>query len=254
MLYHRRPAPPLSRHIEQIWFCENYQASHARERVLPTGGFGLILDLAAPGSLIAGMRSKYIVLETAALRSILGVMFRPGGARAFFDAPLDEFFNRDVALDCQWGRSAGALVSRLAETPSIDGKFDVVEAELIARMNGRAALHPAVTYAVADLFRNRHAGAIREISLDSGLSRRRLSQLFREQIGMTPKLYCRVHRFQQVLSQISSGSPVDWADVAIAGGFSDQSHLVHEFRDFSGMTPTEYTQADRPSRNHVPLE
>ena len=255
MLYARRPAPPLSAHIEQLWYCENYQAPHARERVLPNSSFDLILDLACgEAPLICGMRSQYVVIETALLRAILGVTFRPGGARAFFDTPSDEFFNRDVPLGCVWGSGAAALVACLQEAPTAREKFDCVEAALLARASRRSGMHPAVRQALAAFERSRHAGSVRDVSIDTGLSRRRLGQLFREQVGVTPKLYCRLKRFQSVVQQIARGGPVDWADVALAGEYTDQSHLTHDFREFSGITPGSYLAADRPHPNHVPID
>ena len=87
-----------------------------------------------------------------------------------------------------------------------------------------------------------------------GLSRRRFGELFREQVGATPKLYCRLRRFQEVVRRATTGSEIDWTDVAVAGGYCDQAHLAHEFRNFSGLTPGEYAAADRPFANHVPIE
>jgi AraC-like DNA-binding protein len=256
MLCARRPAPPLSGFIDSLWYCENYQAPHPRERVLPNGAFDLILDLACGAApLVCGMRTQYVVIETAALRAIMGVLFRPGGARAFFGAPSDDFFNRDVPLDCVWGSGAAAIVERLQDAPTADAKFDALEAAMLARMSWRdAPAHPAVRQALAEFARTRHTAAVAEVARDSGLSRRRLSQLFREQIGIPPKLYCRLRRFQDVVQQIARGGPVDWADVAIAGGYSDQSHFAHEFREFSGITPGAYLAADRPHANHVPID
>jgi AraC-like DNA-binding protein len=255
MLYARRPAPPLSGHIDRLWYCENYQAPHRLERVLPNGAFDLIIDLACGASpVVCGMRTRYIVLETAVLRGIMGVLFRPGGARAFLGAPSDEFFNRDVPLDCVWGPDASAIVQRLQDAPTPEAKFDTLEAALLARLSWRAAAaHPAVLHALASFGRSRHTAAIREVAVESGLSRRRLSELFREQVGIPPKLYCRLRRFQDVVQQIARGGPVDWADVALAGGYSDQSHLSHDFREFSGITPGAYLAADRPHANHVPI-
>jgi transcriptional regulator GlxA family with amidase domain len=68
---------------------------------------------------------------------------------------------------------------------------------------------------------------------------------------MTPKRYCRLIRFQRVVPQIALDRPVDRIDVALAGGFSDQAHLVHEFRVFSGLSPECYLAAERPFPNHV---
>jgi AraC-like DNA-binding protein len=256
VLYTRRPGPPLSRFVDSIWYCENYQATHARERVLPNGAFDLILDLACGGApLVCGMRTQHCVIETAFLRAILGVVFRPGGARPFFDPPSDEFFNVDVPLDDVWGGDARRVVERLQAAPTPDARLDRIEAELVARLSQRAAEpHPAVRHALLSFTQAKHAGAVQQVASGYGLSRRRLGQLFREQVGIPPKLYCRLRRFQDVVQQIAGGGRVDWADVAIAGGYSDQAHLSHDFREFSGITPGAYLAADRPHANHVPLD
>lgn len=255
MLYTRRPAPPLSDFVESLWYCENYQAPHRRERVLPNGAFDLILDLACGSApLVCGMRTQHCVIETAFLRGIMGVLFRPGGARPFFDQPSDEFFNLDVALDCVWGRGAATLIERMQYAPTPDAKFDALEAALLARLSRRSVdPHPAVRHALLAFTQTKHAGAVQEVAAGYGLSRRRLGQLFREQVGIPPKLYCRLRRFQDVVQQIARGGRVDWADVALAGGYTDQSHLAHDFREFSGITPGAYLAADRPHANHVPL-
>jgi len=93
-----------------------------------------------------------------------------------------------------------------------------------------------------------------EVARDAGLSRRRFAQLFREQVGPTPKLYCRLRRFQQVVRRIASGAPVDWAEVALDGGFCDQSHMANEFRNFSGLSPGVFLASERPFRNHVVMD
>jgi AraC-like DNA-binding protein len=122
------------------------------------------------------------------------------------------------------------------------------------RAEHRFSMHPAVEYAVREFGRVPHIRSVIDVTKEAGLSRRRLSQLFREQVGITPKLYCRLHRFRHVVRQIASGGPGDWADVALAGGYCDQAHLAHEFRDFSGMSPSSYLAAERPFANHVRMD
>src|SRR3984893_9100332 len=75
-----------------------------------------------------------------------------------------------------------------------------------------------------------------------GLSARRFIDVFRKEVGLTPKLFCRVRRFQKVLRLVQRGRPVAWADVALDCGYYDQAHFIHDFRAFSGLTPTAYLQ------------
>ena len=255
MLLEHRPAPPLASYVESLWYCEGYQVPHRQERVLPNGRFQLIIDLANGFSpMIIGMQSRYSVIQTAAIQSMIGVVFWPGGARAVLPVPAEEFFNRAVPLDSIWRSAAAELRDRLCEAPDPQQKFRILEADLQRRAEQRIQLHPSVLYALKEFRRQPHARGILEVASETRLSRRRFAQLFREQVGVTPKLYCRLRRFQQVVRQIAAGQPVDWADVALSGGYSDQSHMSHEFREFSGFSPGAYLASKRPFPNHVAIE
>jgi AraC-like DNA-binding protein len=254
------PAGSLAAYVEKIWYCDGYQVVHRKNLVLPNGRFQLVISLAegplrAPSgptgelgeialSLMLGIRSHFSVIDTATLKSAMGVLFWPAGARAFFDEPADSFYNENVPLDLIWGSTASELRDHLREASSAAEKFHVLEAALLERVNKRLELHAGVLYALGRIARVPHIRSVLDVAREAGLSRRRFAQLFREQVGLTPKLYFRLHRFQHVVRQISQGVPVDWADLALAGGYCDQAHLANEFRHFSGMSPTAYLAID----------
>ncbi len=270
MFFTHRPGPPLASSVEMFWYGEGYPSVHRTERALPNGRFQLIIDLSdgyaregataaerwqpAPAPLVVGMQSHYAVLETAALQQIMSVVFWPGGTRELFDVPADAFYNEVVPLDQLWGSAATQLRDRLREARSPAEKFHVLETALCRRRSRRLELHAAVRYGLGTFRHVPHIRSVLEVTRETGLSRRRFAQLFREQVGITPKLYCRLHRFQRVLRHIASGARVDWVEVALAGGYCDQAHLANEFRDFSGITPGAYLASDRPSVNHVVMD
>lgn len=78
----------------------------------------------------------------------------------------------------------------------------------------------------------------------AGVSRQHLSREFRERIGIGPKLYGRLARFQAVLAYSGSRARIDWASVALDMGFADQSHMIAEVRQFGGMTPQALADRD----------
>ena len=85
-----------------------------------------------------------------------------------------------------------------------------------------------------------------------GLSPKRFIERFKFEVGMTPKRYCRVLRFQRAIARAHEGHRVDWVQLALDCGFSDQAHLIHEFRAFSGVSHRRLTWRHAPScRNHV---
>jgi AraC-like DNA-binding protein len=168
--------------------------------------------------------------------------------------PADAFYNDRVPLDLIWGSTASELRDRLREASTAAEKFDVLEKTLLERVNRRLELHAAVRYGLEQFARAPHIRSVLEVAREAGMSRRRFAQLFREQVGLTPKLYCRLRRFQGVMREISLHQHVDWADLAVAGGYCDQAHLANEFRLFSGISPAAYLAAGSPSITTRPVE
>ncbi len=92
-----------------------------------------------------------------------------------------------------------------------------------------------------------------DVCAETGLSARRFIELFRCQVGMTPKQYSRVRRFQSIVQRLPEGVAVDWSGAALDAGYYDQSHLIHEFQAISGISPGTWEALRTEHRNHVPL-
>jgi len=250
--------------VEKLWYCDGHQVVNGTQRaLLPDGRFQLVISLAedpisalidpmgngggiAP-SLLIGIRSRFNIIDTTKLSSAMGVVFRPDGVHAFLGALTDAFHNKNVPLDLIWGSMVPALRDRLRTANDPAEKFRVLEVALLEHLNERLQLNAAVRYALQEFARRPEIPRVRELAHEAGLSRRRFSQLFREQVGLTPKLYCRLQRFQNTLKLIASSTSVDWAQLALAAGYCDQAHLAHEFHDFSGLSPSAYLASPSPS-------
>ena len=111
-------------------------------------------------------------------------------------------------------------------------------------------MHPAVAHALG---RFESFATVREVVGETGYSHRRFIELFRRAVGLSPKLYCRVLRFQSALNHLAERSPGSLADLALAAGYSDQAHFNREFREFTGMPPSEYREAAPERAYHVPV-
>lgn len=258
MIVNHQPSPALARYVEALWYYDGYRTAQHQERVLPTGKFQVVIDLAGAPGVVTGLRSKYLVIDTSSIQSVMGIVFRSGGAGPFFDVPVSDFYNQVVPLDLVWGSTAGRLCERLHEAPTVKGKLCILEAMLLEALGQakkkRLGLHASVQYALGKFGNTPNIQTVFEVTKEAGLSRRRFNDLFRDQVGITPKLYCRLRRFFAVIRQVASGESVDWADVAVAGGYCDQAHLTHEFQEFSGLSPARYLAAERPFLNHIRVE
>ena len=248
-----RPGPPLSEFVDFFWLYDGYDPPHDRERLLPTGTTELVFTADADGRLrsgISGPRSECLLLNTENPFSAIAVHFKPGGGFPFFGVPAGDLHNVSVTLDLLWGGQAATVGDRLWEGQSDAGRFQVLEEALLTKANGRFSRHPAVRYGLAAFDRLHGACAVGDVVREFGISSRRFSELFRGEVGLSPKAFCRLRRFNEVLTRIERIAEVDWADVALSCGYFDQSHFNHDFRAFAGLSPSAYLR-DRLSRTHV---
>jgi AraC-like DNA-binding protein len=169
----------------------------------------------------------------------------------------DLISNRSVPLDQIWCGATDDLRSHMLQAPSPESRLQIIENHLAALLSNRSthgvlALHPAVKFALEQFGRESNHVSIAAVAQHSGWSERRFSQVFREQIGFTPKVWHRLQRFRRAVGQLRAGVEVPWAQVAIECGFYDQAHLANEFRAFSGIDLTTYTaMAHRLWANHT---
>lgn len=262
-------AAPLSRHIRVLWCAQAGEVAHRRERVLPTGCTQIILNLKRdylldcpeggvdcrmPAALVVGARSMYEVVDTSDMADLIGIVFEPGGFPAFALDAADLFSNRSVALEYIWGRDAEGLRNLLREVASPERRLSCMERFLCGRLGARAELDvrsPQVSFALRYFAEFSSVASVRETARQIGWSERRFSQVFREQVGLTPKVWCRVQRFQRAVRQLHAGMDVRWAELALDCGYYDQSHFANEFRAFSGMDLSTYGARRTMWANHV---
>lgn len=279
--YTHIPEAPLNAFVQDLWLYENYAPSrHLKERILPNGTIVLVINLQDDelriydperidtcrqysGSLISGTYSRCFVTDTAEEKSVMGVQFKPAGALPFLGVPSDELAGAHLNLESLWGRRrADELRDRLCEARTPAKRFRILEDVLSAHLYRPLHHHYAVNATLYEFARRGARPLVREISKQLGLSERRLIRVFAAEVGLTPKLFGRIQRFQRAVEKASesNGDP-DWTRLSLSCGYCDQSHFINDFIEFSGLTPTEYVQTlhvldergVRRKRNHVPV-
>jgi AraC-like DNA-binding protein len=250
------PGQPLSEFVSVFWHFKGGEVSNAKERVLPTGSVDLIIRLDSARTSHSGMfgpRTRSVAIQTTSRQELIGVHFKFGSAFPFLGFPVGELHNAGISISDLWGeREAQRLLSELHETPTGEGKFRILEQWLLRLAGQRLEKHPAVTFAMRAFCSGPH-GSASAVADKTGYSQRHFIELFRNEVGLTPKLFQRLHRFRTVIDTVNSQAVVDWADIALSLGYFDQAHLIHDFREFSGITPSQYLSLRTPFINHVRL-
>ncbi|MCU1238784.1 MAG: AraC family transcriptional regulator, partial [Candidatus Solibacter sp.] len=169
--------------------------------------------------------------DLAAGAHAFGIRFRPGMAGAFLELNAAELTDRIIPLEDLWGRKARELASRIEDAPTLSAAARILSGAL-----SPGDIAPdAVRRAIAEI-----TSAHGEIDLDwvsrqSGLSARQFRRRCLDASGLTPKHLCRVLRFRRACELASAAG--DWAEIAATAGYFDQSHLIRDFREFTGATP-----------------
>jgi AraC-like DNA-binding protein len=239
-----RPCGELLPHVETLWAVSG-TTTYSVERILPRPGLELLVNLesephhvlkgarnAGPfrRAWVAGAQDTAITVRSPRDTSMMGIRFRPTGGFAFFGSPMAELAGDVVELDALLGASPLRLQERLWETPALEERFATLEAYVAHRIRRAATPSAEVAGAVFAIRHSHGTARISEVARGVGASGRRLARLFREQVGLTPKRFARVVRFQAVLAELGSREAVPWATLAQDFGFFDQAHFVKEFR------------------------
>lgn len=270
------PAAPLNSCIRMLWYTSAHLITHQRERVLPNGCVQIVLNLArdflldcpeddkerpmAP-SVVVGARSCYEIVHTSDMADLAGIVFEPGGFPPFAGDAADGFSDRNISLEDVWGAKARDLRDRLREAPTPPAKLQTLEsclendfkARVENRVQARIGRNRMVEFALSEFARTPVA-SVEEVARQTGWSVRHFSQVFRERVGVSPKLWCRIQRFQRVVKQLHKGVDIRWSELALDCGYYDQSHFANDFRGFSGINPMTYRAVRTRWANHIPVE
>jgi AraC-like DNA-binding protein len=269
MLITRLPRPSLRPFVKMLWATEHTNGQRcvpgAREHVLPTGSMHFVFRLSDPPlrlfagvedtcghtlghAVVGGARSTFYVRDISTPSCSVGAQLYPGVAEILFGATADELSERHTRLEDLWGRAALVAHEQLLAAGGPERQLAVFEALLAARLPVVRGLHPVVAHA---LERFVTPDSIREVVKDSGHSHRHFIALFRRAVGLPPKLYCRVMRFQRALERVTADGTASWVDLAIEAGYSDQPHFNREFQEFAGIAPGEYRKIVPAHPHHV---
>lgn len=229
-----QPAVALRPWVECFW-TRREEADGDDTRVLPDGCADLVFDVSGGGGMAVGTMTRPLFVPSRVAGELLGVRFRPGRAAAFLRIPLAEITDARVPLGDVWHDD---ISDRVAEAP-MQRRVALLEAELLRRLTPDR--DPRVDGAIARIVESGGAERVEALAKEIGISRQHLARQFLHHVGVPPKTFARVIRFQRLVGdRRSRHSSVDWGSLAVEHGYYDQSHLIADFRDLAGATPSSF--------------
>lgn len=237
--YHEyAPSALLAPYIQCYWTMTVTQAPPypVKNLVLPDGCIDIVFeDDSAECELVGAMRKPSIVM-LGSPANILGIRFKPAGAAIFFDFPLHELTDAAEALTSFWRDPAKRLLDAI-QLKDAAGRIRALEAILIRQLHTAGREHDALIRTAVSLMQTNSYLAVAELANNLNLSERQLERRFQQEVGLTPKLFMRIMRFQRGIKQWRE----DNTSGALLNEYYDQSHFIRDFKAFSGLTPSEYS-------------
>jgi AraC-like DNA-binding protein len=264
------PRFPLNQFIECFIYYEGYHPAHSIDRFLPDGNTEIIIDFderpqhiydnhtlkeiqACHRVWASGVRTEFITIPSGKHAAMFIISFKKGMAYSFFPLPMNEMADRVVDADLLWGNDFALLRERLLEVNDIGLKFSVAENFLLENFRSKLTINPAVEYALAEIIRRPDQINLKRLNQDIGYSQKHFIGMFKRRVGIAPKAYLKIIRFQKAITEIELRKEVNWTIIAQDCGFYDQAHFINDFKFFSGFTPAEYVRSKNEILNYVPV-
>jgi AraC-like DNA-binding protein len=260
MIYlQRKPSPLLAGCVEMLWYACAPHVPHQRELVLPGGKIQFVISLASdhltdctPGgdtptapALLVGARTSAELIATCDMKELAGVVFKPGGLGPWLRERADLFYEQSLSLADLWPTKT--LRERLREgATSPELTLRILDEALCEQASARERrVHVRGALSMLGSL------SVRETARELGISERRLHLVFSEDVGLSPKQWSRVRRFQRAVCALYKGVDMRWAELAATCGYADQAHFSRDFRSFSGVDPTTYSVSRGRWKNHL---
>lgn len=252
------PEPALAGIVQEYWEVEG-RLSPFRERVLPNGYTEIMVNLGPPHQLLtdagtsvwehawfSGLHERAISIESLQGTHLVSARLHPLGAFRLFGPDIPKAVNTVVHLETLLGPPAAELRATLLAADSTEERFVHLERFLIGYISP-SRVPSAIVSEAARRIEEAH-GNLRIASIygELGVSRKLLWLRFGRELGLSPKSYAQLHRFVWTLARLRESTSVEWPRLAAAAGYSDQAHLVIDFRRAAFASPTEFLRTRTP--------
>ena len=263
--------PPFDQYLEAIFHYKHFMPDHSIERVVPTGHIFLIFELDGfvrhtydnetlePNNTftkvwVSGMHKNYISISAHEDSEMFVIQFKPYGAYPFIHFPVHELNEKVVPAEGVFGQEIFDLRTQILAQETSEEKFLMAETWLTRQFDTQKT-PPLALLKVLKEIQSKPDASFNTLIEQYANTQKHLIDQFKKYIGLTPKYYHRILRFNDILLKIQKKENISWAQVAYQCGYSDQSHFIREFRHFSGFNPQEFIQQDFESgENFFPLD
>jgi AraC-like DNA-binding protein len=253
-----QPSAELTGIVREYWEVKG-RLSPFREAVLPNGCVELMVNLGPAHrvfegsgtglwerSWFSGLQERSIFIESLDGTHLVSARMHPLGATQLFGFAVPGIANSIIDLEKLIGPGAADLRAKLLAADGPGARFIILEMLLRDREKHRLSLPPFVREAAMRLEQTHGLLRVGALHEELDVSRKHLAVSFNRYVGVSAKAYARIQRFVWTVDRLRSTIDVEWSRIAAEAGYSDQSHLVRDFRRVGAASPTEYLRRFAP--------
>ncbi|MBC8755243.1 AraC family transcriptional regulator [Kordia sp. YSTF-M3] len=262
----------LHQYVESIFHFKDFMPDHSIERVVPTGHIFIIFELDGftrntfdnetlkPNNTftkvwVSGMHKNYISISAHQKSEMLVIQFKPYGAHPFFHFPIQELNEKVVAAVQLFENKIIELREEILTKKTSKEKFKIVEQWLLDKFH-KDKIPSVELLGILEKLQTESVANYGKIIDSYSKTQKHLIDQFKKYIGLTPKYYQRILRFNEILQQIHQSEKIEWSQVAYQCEYADQSHFIKEFKHFSGLNPQKFIKQNfhKDEPNFFPLD
>jgi AraC-like DNA-binding protein len=240
------PAVPLRKYIRYFCVLESSNDSSIEKfKIMPNGAPGLIFqedptafrdkyNQTLPQLFLFGQATQYAQLSTNGSFRNVAVMLQPTALKTVFAMDANELTDQHVDVN---DLMSSPISDQLLNTRSLEQQLNVLEAFFLKQTAHRKQENEKLKFAYTQL---QKGVELKQVQTDLNIGERSLERLFKTHIGITPKLYSRICRFQTTLHTLNQSAAASLTEIAYLENYFDQSHFIREFKTFAGTTPKSF--------------
>ncbi len=259
VIKYKKPSPALAHLISHFWEKNNppqHQLGYEMETVLPETYLNLTFSLGTPYFRATEKTQGFSKLYTPQLATlhtdpnfykhqngnhIFGVKFLPGGLYPFVPQDFMEMTNLTLDMEVVLGKKVLLLAEELYYLPDFERRTERIEAFLLEHLLARKLRKFSfVKLATTFLSANNADTDIAKVAQQLNTNYKTLSRTFYEVIGIAPKQFAQMQRFERALQLLCSQRQTNCTEIGYQAGYYDQAHFIREFKKYAHQTPTEY--------------
>ena len=249
------PSPALAHIVKHFLIIENDQIAHVNLRMFSDGNTGMVFNFGnmlliyeddsksskiLPSSFIYGQLDTFQNIISVGKIKMLIVVFHPFGISALLKIPAVELRNEILDIETFYASESQIFTEQIFNSSAIFSKIQILEDFLINKLSENHH-KDQLTFRAINLIHQQNGNlSVSQLISNLQVSERKLQRTFEEHIGLSPKRYSGVTRIQYFLKLLRKNPTTSQTKLVYDAGFFDQAHLIHEMKNISGFTPSQY--------------